>query len=69
MAFGSDTIVLKENNLRIFFDDTSVISGFPANDWRLIANDTASGGSNFFAIEDSTAGRQVFRVSAGARAN
>jgi hypothetical protein len=69
MAFGADTIVLKENNLRIFFDDTSVSSGFPANDWRLIANDSASGGANFFAIEDSTAGRQVFRVSAGARAN
>ena len=69
MAFGSDTIVLQENNLRIFFNDTSTASGFPNNDWRLIANDSASGGANYFAIEDATAGRQVFRVSAGARTN
>jgi hypothetical protein len=69
MNFGFDTIVLRENNLRIFFDDTSTSTGFPANDWRLIANDSVSGGANFFAIEDATAARQVFRVDAGARAN
>ena len=69
MNFGSDTIVLQENNLRIFFNDTSTISGFPNNDWRLIANDSASGGANYFAIQDATAGRQVFRVTAGARTN
>jgi hypothetical protein len=67
--FGFDTLVLKENNLRIFFNDTSVTPGFPPNDWRLIANDSASGGANFFAIEDATAARQVFRVDAGAPAN
>jgi hypothetical protein len=39
-SFGFDTIKLKENNLRIFFDDTSVASGFPSNNWRLIANDS-----------------------------
>jgi hypothetical protein len=67
-SFGSDTIRLKENQLRIHFMDTSV-SPFPSNDWRLLANDTGSGGSNFFAIEDSTAGRQIFKVEAGAAAN
>jgi hypothetical protein len=67
--FGFDTLKLKENNLRIFFEDTSVSVGFPSNDWRIIVNDSASGGANFFAIEDSTAGRQVFRVDAGARSN
>ena len=67
--FGFDTLKLKENNLRIFFEDTSTSTGFPTNDWRLIANDSASGGSNFFAIEDATAGRQVFKVEAGAPAN
>ena len=69
MTFGSDTIVLQENNSRIFFNDTSTSSGFPANDWRLIANDTTSGGANYFAIEDATAGRQLFRVTAGAPSN
>lgn len=69
MTFNYDTLVLRENNLRIFFDDTSVSAGYPANKWRLIANSELSGGANFFAIEDATAVRQVFRVDAGARAN
>lgn len=67
--FGFDTLRLKENNLRIHFDDTSNSASFPANDWRIIANDSANGGDNYLAIEDSTAGRQVFRVDAGAPAN
>lgn len=68
-SFGFDTIRLKENNLRIHFDDTSASAGYPSNDWRLIANDTASGGANYFAIEDSTAARVPFRVDAGAPAD
>ncbi len=67
--FGFDTLRLKENNLRIHFLDTSTSTGFPANDWRIVVNDSASGGSNFFAIEDATAGRQIFKVEAGAPAN
>jgi Chaperone of endosialidase len=68
-SFGFDTIKLKENNLRIFFEDTSIAAGFPTNNWRLIVNDSASGGANFVAIEDASAARQVFRVDAGASAN
>ena len=68
-SFGFDTIILKENNLRILFNDTSTNVGFPANDWRLVANDSGSGGANFFAIEDATAGRNLFTVTAGAPAN
>ena len=34
-SFGFDTIRLKENNLRIKFDDTSTLPGFPSNDWQL----------------------------------
>ena len=67
--FGFDTIRLKENNLRIHFDDTSNSASFPRNDWRIIINDTSNGGDSYFAIEDSTAGRQVFRVEAGAPSN
>ncbi|HKS64236.1 MAG TPA: tail fiber domain-containing protein [Xanthobacteraceae bacterium] len=65
--FGSDTIILKENQLRIFFLDTSA-AGFPSNDWRLIAND-ANGSGNLFAIEDSTAGRRIMTLTAGAASN
>ncbi len=66
-SFGFDTLILKENNLRIFFNDTSVAAGFPANKWRITVNDSASGGSNFFALDDVTGNRTgVFRVQAGA---
>jgi hypothetical protein len=67
--FGFDTIRLKENNLRIHFDDTSATAGFPANDWRLIANDSASGGSSKFSIEDSTSSKTPFTITAGAATN
>jgi hypothetical protein len=67
--FGFDTIRLKENNLRIHFDDTSNTGSFPANDWRLVANDSANGGRNVFYLEDSATGREVFSVEAGAPTN
>src|ERR1700709_1570183 len=53
MNFGSDTIVLRENQLRIFFQDTS-IGSFPTNDWRLLANGAETG--NFFSLQDEGAG-------------
>ena len=66
-SFGFDTIVLRENNLRIFFDDTSVSAGFPANKWRITINDSASGGASFFFVDDVTGNRTgVFKIMAGA---
>ena len=65
-SFGFDTLRLKENNTRIKFDDTSVAAGFPANDWQLTANDSASGGQNKFSIEDVTAAKVPFTVLANA---
>ena len=67
-SFGFDTIRLKENNLRIKFEDTSV-SPFPSTDWQLTANDSASGGLNKFSIEDITAARVPFTVEGGAATN
>lgn len=67
--FGSDTLRLKENNLRIHFDDTSSTGSFPSNDWRLTANDQASGGASYFSIDDATSGRRVFEARAGAPSN
>ncbi len=68
-AFGFDTIRLKENNLRINFDDTSASASFAANDWEITINDSSNGGLNYFGITDVTAGRRPFTVEAGARAN
>ncbi len=67
-SFGFDTIRLKENSTRIKFDDTSV-GAFPANDWQLTANDSASGGANKFSIEDITGSKVPFTVTAGAPTN
>lgn len=66
--FGYDTVKLKENNLRIFFEDTS-ISPWPTNDWRILINDTTSGGAEHFSVEDSSAGKRLFTLEAGAPAN
>ena len=68
-VFGSDTIRLKENNLRIHFEDTSNSGSFPNNDWRLTANDQANGGANKFSIDDVTGGRTPFTVEAGTPSN
>jgi hypothetical protein len=68
-SFGFDTIRLKENNTRIAFDDTSASAGFPANDWQLSANDSASGGLNKFSLEDVTNTKTPWVVLANAPTN
>ncbi len=68
-AFGFDTLRLKENNLRIHFEDTSTIAGFPTRDWRIFANSSASGGGDFFSISDADAGFDAFRIDGDSLAN
>ncbi|MBE9550302.1 MAG: hypothetical protein IMF09_12930 [Proteobacteria bacterium] len=65
-SFGFDTIRVKENNLRIKFQDTSNSASFPTNDWQLTANDSSNGGANKFSIDDIDGGRTPFTVEAGA---
>jgi hypothetical protein len=69
LAFGFDTIVMMENNLRIYFDDTSNTSSFPNNDWRIVINDTTDGGGAYFALQDVSGGLTPFTVEAGAKTN
>jgi hypothetical protein len=68
-VFSFDTIRLKENNLRIKFDDTSTTASFPRNDWQLTANDSANGGASKFSIDDVTNARTPFTVEANARSH
>ncbi|MCP5108067.1 MAG: tail fiber domain-containing protein [bacterium] len=65
-SFGFDTLRLKENNLRIKFQDTSSSASFPSNDWQLTANDSSNGGANKFSIDDIDGGRTPFTIEAGA---
>lgn len=67
-SFGFDTLRMKENNLRIKFEDTSV-GGMPSNSWQIIANDSASGGASYLGIDDVTGGLAPVRWLAGAPAN
>jgi hypothetical protein len=68
-AFGFDTLMLKENNTRIHFNDTSASAGFPNTNWQLTANDSTSGGLNKFSIEDLTAATVPFTVLGAAPSN
>ena len=68
-SFGFDTIKLKENNLRIKFDDTSNSGSFPNFDWQLTANESDNGGANKFSIDDITSGRTPFTIEGTAPSN
>jgi hypothetical protein len=75
-SFGFASLRLKENNTRIDFVDTSVGAGFPTNDWRIQANDSASGGSEaltFRSMGDGSGGGEggtpLLTLTNGAPAN
>jgi hypothetical protein len=68
-SFGFDSLKLKENNLRIKFDDTSTSASFPKNDWTIGANDSSNGGLERFYVEDVTGGKIPFTLEAGAPSN
>ncbi|RMH15512.1 MAG: hypothetical protein D6696_20480 [Acidobacteria bacterium] len=65
-SFGFDTLRLKENNLRIKFQDTSSSASFPTNDWQITINDSSNGGQNKFSIDDIDGGRTPFTIEASA---
>jgi hypothetical protein len=68
-SFGFDTLRLKENNIRIHFDDTSASASFPNHDWRIIINDSSNGGLNKFALQDATAGTIPLTIEGDAKTN
>ncbi|MFQ5524703.1 MAG: hypothetical protein ACE5GX_00445 [Thermoanaerobaculia bacterium] len=55
-AFSFTTFMLQENNMRIFFNDTSFTAAFPKNDWEIITNDANNGGTSFLGFADRGAG-------------
>lgn len=64
--FGFSTLILKENNLRLKFEDTSNSASFPTTDWTLEANSSSNGGSSHFAILDDTNAKRPFQIEANA---
>lgn len=66
-VFGTDTIRMKKDVVRLHFWDTSVAK--PTTDWRLIANDDFQGGAEYFAIDEGEETRHIFYIEAGSRPN
>jgi hypothetical protein len=67
--FGFDTVRLKENNLRIHFDDTSNSGSFPNTDWRITINDSANGGASYFRVDDASNSKSPFTIEANTASN
>ncbi|MEM7585055.1 MAG: cellulose binding domain-containing protein [Acidobacteriota bacterium] len=67
--FSLDALRLKENNLRIHFQDTSSSAAFPTADWRIVINETDNGGADLFSIEQSTSGNTPFTILGTAPTN
>jgi hypothetical protein len=68
-SFGFDTIILKEHNLRIYFNDTSYTASYPTNAWRITINDSTNGGASYFSVDDVDDGTSIFKIEAGAPSN
>ncbi len=69
MDFGTNHMVLRDNTMNIFFDDTSVSASFPRNDWVIKINEGLASGQSYFAVKDSTSNRTPFTIRAGATDN
>ncbi len=52
-TFGYDTLRLKQDNLRVMFQDTSgALPDFPKNDWQIRINESTQYGQSAFFIDD-----------------
>jgi hypothetical protein len=68
-VFQNEPFKLKWDWMHIYFQDNSIMPGYPSNDWAIDVNDDASGGTNYFAIRDVTGAHTPFKIMAGAPAN
>lgn len=64
-SYGFATIKLKENNLRLKFEDTSTAAGFSTSDWQIGTGDTSATSVEKFFVEDLTAATVPFLIEGG----
>ena len=70
IPFNFSTVIMRENNLRIKFEDTSNPAGpFPSHDWELIGNLNGDGSPNEFLIWNHTANGPIVRIKGGTPSN
>lgn len=67
--FGTTSLLFKEINIRILFDDSDNLGSTPYNDWQITINDMSYDGDNYFAVEDITHSTIPFKINAGASTN
>lgn len=69
-SFGQDTLRLKENNLRIAFDDSSGLDKSEYNGvgqrWLMSFNSTNNGGRSFFSLSALNTEKNTLKISDGA---
>lgn len=63
--FGFDTVRLKSDDPRLRFQDTSVSSFFPTNDWLMGIADDGAGGAPRFFVRDLDGGADVVILEGG----
>jgi hypothetical protein len=71
MFFTYQPLILRQDVMRLYFDDTSTFMGAePYRDWVFLINDGAAGGSEYFAIQDFGIPSSVpFKIMGGALNN
>ncbi|WP_425099089.1 hypothetical protein [Tropicibacter sp. S64] len=66
---GSLDLKVKDQDVRMLFEDSSISANIPTRDWAIDINDNASFGSDYFAIRDADSGLRPFFVMGGAPQN
>lgn len=68
--FGTESLWVKAEKIRLRFDDVPLPGGEEQADWQFIFNDTGRiTGGDFFAIESSVAQNRMFRIDGAAPEN
>lgn len=72
MVFPRSPLMLSDERIRVYFQDTSTFGGAePYSDWEILINDLdgAATKEEYFAIEDYTGGKVPFKIMSGAPNN
>lgn len=68
-SFGFTSFLVKDDNVRLEFEDASTTLSFPTNDWQITINDSSNGGDAYFAIDDLDGSTRPLTIEAGADDN
>ncbi|MEZ5716732.1 MAG: hypothetical protein R3D85_17260 [Paracoccaceae bacterium] len=61
-GFSRGPFMIKENNTRIAFVDTTSTADYPTRDWTIVINDSFQNGQDYFGVLDVEGNGIVFRI-------